>query len=208
MSVSSDPSEKGVTVESVAQKALKDGKLLSELLERLTSKEDEVRHNSFRALLIISEEHPEVLYPHWDHFSDLLTSENAYHRYIAVHMIANLTRVDTENKFERMSSGYLNLLNDKSVMVAGHLAVNLGKVAKAKAHLQRKITKMLVDIDKTYPRPERRDLMKGSVIEALDQYFAEAKDKERIIEFVKEQLESNSPKTRKKAKEFLERWGD
>lgn len=208
MSVSSDPSEKGVTVESVAKKASKDQKLLSELLERLTSKEDEVRHNSFRSLLIISEEHPEVLYPHWDHFSSLLTSENAYHRYIAAYMIANLTRVDTENKFERMSSGYLNLLNDKSVMVAGHLAVNLGKVVKAKPHLQTKITKMLLDIDKTYPRPERRDLMKGSVIEAFGQYFEEAEDRERIIEFVKEELESNSPKTRKKAKEFLERWGD
>lgn len=208
MSVWSDVSEKGVTVESVAAKALKDAKLLSELLERLTSKEDEVRHNSFRALLIISEEHPEVLYPHWGYFSGLLSSENSYHRYIAVYMIANLTRVDTENKFEGISNGYLNLLNDKSVMVAGHLAVNLGKIVKAKPNLQMKITKMLLDIDKTYPRPDRRDLIKGSVIEALDQYFAEAKDQERIIEFVKEQLESTSPKTRKKAKEFLKRWGD
>jgi hypothetical protein len=202
-----DLSEKGLTVESVAKRALKDNKLLSELLEGVTSKEDEVRYNSFRSLLIISEEHPELLYPHWGYFSGLLSSENSYHRYIAVYMITNLTRVDTENRFEGMSNEYLNLLNDKSVMVAGHLAVNLGKIAKAKPRLQTKITEMLLDIDKTYPRPERRDLMKGSAIEALDQYFEEAKDKERIIEFVKEQLESTSPKTRKKAKEFLNKWG-
>lgn len=203
MGISSDLSEKGATVEGVAEKALKDEKTLSELLERLTSKENEVRENSFRVLLIISEEHPELLYPHWGYFSGLLSSENSYHRCIAVYMIANLTRVDTENRFDGISDEYLNLLNDKSVMVAGHLAVNLGKIAKAKPHLQAKITKMLLDIDETYPRPERRDLMKGSAIEALSQYFEEAEDKERIIEFVREQLESTSPKTRKKAKEFL-----
>lgn len=208
MGVSPDLSEKGITVESAAKKALKDPKLLSELLDGLTSKEDEVRHNSFRALLIISEEHPKVLYPLWDHFSSLLTSENAYHRYIATYMIANLTRVDAENKFERISNEYFGLLNDKSVMVAGHLAVNLGKVAKAKPRLQTKTTKMLLDIDKTYPRPERRDLIKGRAIEAFSEYFEEAKDKKKLMEFVKEQLESKSPTTRKKAKEFLKKWGD
>ena len=208
MSVSSDQSEKGVSVESVAEKALKDEPLLSELLEGLTSKEDEVRYNSFRALLIISEEHPEVLYAHWDYFSSLLTSENSYHRYIAVYMIANLTRVDTKNELERIFDKYCSLLNDKSVMVAGHLAVNLGKIAKAKPRLQTTITNKLLSIDKTYPRPERRDLIKGRAIEAFNEYFEEAKDKKKIIQFVKEQLESRSPRTRKKAKEFLKRWGN
>ncbi len=197
-----------INVESTAEKALKDKELLSELLGGITSKEDEVRHNSFKPLLIISEEHPEVLYPHWDYFSSLLTSENSYHRYIAVYMIANLTTVDAENKFETISNEYLNLLNDKSVMVAGHLAGNLGKIAKAKPHLQAKITKMLLDIDKTYPRPERRDLIKGRAIEAFSEYFEEAKDRNKIMEFVKEQLESTSPTTRKKAKEFLKGWGN
>jgi len=191
----------------VTKRALRDQRLLSELVGGITSKEDEVRYNSFRSLLIISEEHPELLYPHWDYFSTLLSSENSYHRHIAIYMIANLTRVDTEDKFERISNEYLNLLNDKSVMVAGHLAVNLGKIAKAKPHLQSEITKMLLDIDKTYPRPGRRDLIKGYAIEAFSQYFEEAVDRKKIIQFVKEQLESKSPKTRKKAKEFLKRWG-
>jgi len=208
MSVSSDLGKKGGSVESIAKKALKDEELLSELLRGIISKEDQVRYNSFRSLLIISEEHPEVLYPHWDYFSSLLTSENSYHRYIAVYMIANLTRVDTEDEFERISNEYLNLLNDKSVMVAGHLAGNLGKIAKAKPHLQTKITNMLLDIDKAYPRPERRDLIKGSAIESFSEYFEEAKDKKRIIEFVKEQLECKSPKTRKVAKEFLKKWDE
>lgn len=208
MSVSSDLGKKRVSVENLAKKALGDEELLSELLRGIISKEDQVRHNSFRSLLIISEEHPEVLYPHWDYFSSLLSSENSYHRYIAIYMIANLTRVDTEDQFERISNEYLNLLNDRSVMVAGHLARNLGKIAKAKPHLQTKITKMLLDIDKTYPRPERRDLMKGSVIEALSEYFEEVKDKKKTIEFVKEQLNCESPKTRKVAREFLKKWDE
>ena len=33
------------------------------------------------------------------------------------------------------------------------------------------------------------------------------RDKQKIIEFVKHQLNCESPKTRKKAREFLKKWG-
>jgi len=48
--------------------------------------------------------------------------------------------------------------------------------------------------------------VKAGAIEALDEYFEEAKDKKKILEFVKDQLKCTSPKTRKKAKEFLKKW--
>jgi hypothetical protein len=44
-----------------AKKAIKDKKLLSELLEGILSDKDEVRYPSFKALLIISEKNPEIL---------------------------------------------------------------------------------------------------------------------------------------------------
>jgi len=49
-------------------------------------------------------------------------------------------------------------------------------------------------------------LVKGDIIEAFDEYFEEAEDKREIIEFVKEQLKCDSPKTRKIAAKFLEKW--
>ena len=68
------------------------------------------------------------------------------------------------------------------------------------------ITKKFLRIDETHHHPQRRDLVKGDIIEAFDEYFEEAEDKREIIEFVKEQLKCDSPKTRKIAAKFLEKW--
>lgn len=206
MSVLSDLGKENVGVESLAKKALKDEKVLSELLEGLKSSKDKIRYSSFKVLLFISEEHPEVLYPHWDEFVEKLSSDNSYHKYQGIFIIANLTRADKENKFEKIFNKYSNLLDDESFIVAANLAGNLGKIAKAKPKLQTEITNKLLSIDKTHFIQERKDLMKSGAIESFNEYFEEAENKNKIIEFVKEQLNSKSPKTRRKAKEFLKKW--
>ena len=171
----SDLSKKNISVESVATRALKDKEVLSEVLEGLTSKKETIRFNSFKILLLISENHPKVLYPKWDFFAELLSSDNTYHKYVAIYIIANLTRADTKNKFEKIFAKYYNLLNDKSVIPAAHVAGNSGKIAKAKPKLQTNVTNKLLGIDKTYHDPERRDLIKGYVIESFSEYFDEVK---------------------------------
>jgi hypothetical protein len=185
--------------------ALKDEKTLSELLEALKSKDETKRYNNFEVLLRLSEEQPDLLYPRWDFLADMLDSDNAYWKLIAVRLIANLTRVDTENRFDKILDKYYNLLSD-SVIVAGHITADSGKIAQAKPELQAEITDRLLSIDKTSQK--HKDLIKAGAIDSFGEYFAESKDKEKIIEFVRQQLNCESPKTRKKAKEFLKKWGD
>lgn len=206
MSLLSDLSKKSINVESMAKSALKDKKILSELLENILGKKEILRFNSFKVLLLISEEHPKVLYPRWDFFAQFLSSDNAYYKYIGIYIIANLTRVDTKDKFEKMFNKYYNLLDDPRIAPPSHVALNSGKITRAKPKLQNKITKRLLSIDETHHEPERKDLIKGYVIEGFSEYFGEAKKRKEIIEFVKKQLNSTSPKTRKVAKEFLKRW--
>ena len=183
--------------------ALKDEKVLQELLDGVLSKKDAVRYGSFKALNVLSEKHPERLYGKWDFFVDLMRSDNTHRKYIAIYIIANLTKADAENKFEKLFDTYYGLLGDKSVIPAAHVAVNSGKIALAKPGLQAEITNRLLDIDNTVQR--HKDLVKASAIEAFDAYFEQSGDKMRIIEFVKAQLNCESPKTRKKAKEFLKK---
>ena len=189
----------------IAQKAIKDQKLLSKLLEGILSDKDEVRYPSFKALLIISEENPELLYPKWDFFADLINSDNSYKKLIGIRLIANLTKIDKENKFEEIFEEYYSILDEDKTMTAGHLASNSGKIAKAKPKLQSKITEKLLNIDNTH-KGKQKELIKAYAIEAFDEYYKEALDKKKIIEFVKKELESKSPKTRKKAEEFLSKW--
>jgi hypothetical protein len=196
--------KKGANPETLAQMALKDEKVLQEALDGILSKKDVVRQNSFQTLNFLSEKHPDRIYGKWDFFANLIHKGNAFHKYIAVWIIANLTKTDPENKFEKLFDAYYGLLGDKSVIPAGHVAAKSGIIALAKPELQAEITSRLLDIDNTVQR--HKDLVKSGAIEAFDTYFEKSIDKARIIEFVKAQLNCESPKTRKMAKEFLEKW--
>ena len=188
----------------LAQLALKDEKVLQEAFDGVLSKNDVVRQNSFQTLNFLSERHPERIYGKWDFFADLIRRGNSFHKYIAIWIIANLVKADPENKFETLFNDYYGLLGDKSVIPVAHVAAKSGKIALAKPGLQAEITNRLLDIDNTVQK--HKDLVKASAIEAFDTYFEQSKDQAQIIEFVKAQLNCESPKTRKMAKEFLEKW--
>ena len=201
-------SEKDVDLDSLAQRASKDPSFLFRLVEGLSGRQERVGYNCLRALLLLAEENPLLLYPHWDIFAGLLRSENPYFKLRGANLIAAIISVDTENRFERVFDEYYDLLDGKSVIAACYIAGNSGRIASAKPGLQARITARLLTIDETHHPPQRRDLIKGHAVEAFGEYFAESRDRSRILEFVGAQLESDSPRTRKKAREFLERWGD
>jgi hypothetical protein len=204
-SMLADLSRKNINAKNMVKKILKDKELISELLEGILSKKERIRFNSFKVLLLLSEEHPKVLYTHWDFFADLLKSGNTYLKYIAVLIIANLTKDDPRGRFKRIFNRYYALLDDKSVIPAAHVAASSGKIVRAIPKLQTKITNKLLQIDQTAHHPERKDLIKGHAIESFGEYFEEVKNKKKIILFVREQLNSRSPRTKKVAKEFLKR---
>ena len=199
---------KEVDIEAVAEKAIADGELLSEILDGLTSKEETLRYNCHKVLMYISETNGELLYPQWDYFVEFLSSNNSYRKMSAVQIIANLTKVDGENRFEKIIDKYYGLLDDRSMIVAIYVASSSGKVVSAKPHLERDITNRLLNIDRTRHSEGRKLLIIAGAIEAFDQYFTEAASKERILTFVRELQNCDSPKTRKAAQNFLRKRED
>ena len=197
---------KNINIKAIAKKALKNDKLLTELLDNLRSKNETIRYNSHKVLFFITEEQPQALYSNWDYFVKFLNSDNTYHKLSAVLLLANLTKVDKDNKFEKVFDQFYGLLNDRSFITAAYVSGASGKIVKAKPKLQRKITNRLLSIDKTHHERERKDLVKANIIEAFEEYFDQIRNKPRIIEFVNKQLHCKSPKTRKSAKEFLNRF--
>lgn len=199
-----DLAKKDINVESIAKQALNNKKILSALLDGISSKQDIVRHNSYKIVLLVSELNPEMLYPEWDFFVERLDSDNTYSRYESVFILANLVKIDKERRFEKIFNKYFRLLNDRSVIVAASLAAVAGKIAKAKPALQPKITNQLLKLEKLVHK--HKDLIKGGAIESFSQYIAETEDKEAMIDFAKNQLNCESPKTRNLAREFLAKW--
>lgn len=197
--------KKVANIENLAEEALYGDDLFKELMEGILAKDNILRGNSFKTLEIISEENPEFLYPEWDYFNKMLKSKNNYHKYIAIYLLANLTAVDVEKKFEAIFEDYFGILGGDKAMIASHVALNSSKIALNKPELQERIIGILLNIDEIH-QGKQTEMIKAYVVEALQETYSEIEDKERVLDFVKAQLESKSPKTRKIAAEFLDKY--
>lgn len=63
---------------------------------------------------------------------------------------------------------------------------------------------ILLDIDKLCIFPKKqKTLLKSGIIEIFDEFYEDLQNKELINEFVRKELDSISPKTKKTAKKFV-----
>jgi hypothetical protein len=198
---------KSADIQKIAGEVRGDRKALSELVGNLISKNETLRHNSARVLNAVCREHPEALSPFWDDFVRLLESDHLYWKLSVVPIIAGLTRIDKAGRFEKIFGVFYGLLDDRSFISAVFVAQNSGTIVLAKPGLRTRILNRLLAIDRTRHVPERKDLVKGSAIEAFDTFFDESSGAERnkMIRFAEDQLESKSPKTKKTARDFLKK---
>jgi hypothetical protein len=194
-------------LDEAAQLALSSSRALDQILEGIVSKDEVYRYNCFQVLYRLSEEQPAALYPEWDYVANLLASDNSYHRSIAGQLLANLTRVDTEDRFEAIFDTVFDLLDDEKIVPARQFAQHIGKIVGAKPDLQPRITERLLAVDNTHHTKSRKELLKGDAIAAFGEFFQESADQERILDFVERQLKSSSPRTRKVAQAFVRAHG-
>ena len=192
-------------LEQARQLVLADEQARQEILAGIAAKDDVYRYNCFQVLYQLSEEQPESLYPEWGYFVELLDSNNSFHRSIAGQLLANLSLADTENRFEAIFDHIFALLDDAKIVPARQFAQHVGRIARAKPELRARITMCLLAVDETHHTESRKDLLKGDVIAAFDEFFADSPAQERILGFVERQLACSSPRTRKAAKAFLKR---
>ncbi|CDG64818.1 hypothetical protein MBMB1_0714 [Methanobacterium sp. MB1] len=196
--------EKNMDFEALAREALDNEDLFSELKKGVLSKDNNIRQNSFKALQFMAEEYPEFLYPEWDFFQEMLYSPNNFHKYIAIYILASLTSVDKNNRFEEIFDDYYGILAGDKAMNASHVALNSSVIAHNKPKLRSRIVDTLLRIDEIH-QGKQKELIKAYAIEALGKIYPESEDKELIENFIKSQVDSKSPKTRTMAQCFLDR---
>jgi hypothetical protein len=207
LSLLSNLEKKNADVESIAEKALRDEKALSEAMEGISSNKARIKYGSAKVLRIIGERNPQVLYPKWDFIANMLSSANTFLKCDGVFILGHLTRVDSENKIQHLFDKLYSLLDDESMITAANLIGVSAVIAKAKPELQTKITNKLLSIDRTHHSSECKNVLKGHAIVALETYFEDSKDKKRILDFMRAELKNTRPSTRGRAKKFLKKWG-
>ena len=203
--------DKSLTKEELLSKVKQNFNSLPFLLSGVESSKAAVRYGCAKVLMDLSEENPEKLYPYMNSFIDLLDSKYRILTWNALAIIANLTRVDTDKKFDTIFSRYYSFLNNDYMVTVANVVGNSSKIAQAKPYLIPKITDELLKVEDLSTGPhlteECKRVIAQKTIQTLDSFFDRIEQKERVISFVKAHLDSSRKSLRTAAENFLEKWG-
>jgi len=203
--------DKSISKEELLNRVKQDFSLIPLLLKGVNHPKAAVRYGCAKVLMDLSEEHPEKLYPHFDFFVSLLNSKYRILTWNALAIVANLTRVDTDNKFDAVFDKYYSFLDDDYMVTVANVVGNSGKIAHAKPYLIPKITDELLKVQDISTTPhlteECKRVIAQHTIKTVDLFFDRIDQKEQVIAFVKACLDSPRKKLRTTAEKFLKKWG-
>ena len=98
-----------LNIENLARITIYDGKLRGKIVYLMMNDPNiMVYDHPYYIIEKASETKPELFYNYWNDLVSLLKHENSYHHDFGLTLIANLTEVDTGNKFSRFSMIILN----------------------------------------------------------------------------------------------------
>jgi hypothetical protein len=203
--------DKSMTKEELLNRVRRDFSLIPLLLKGVNHPKAAVRYGCAKVLMDLSEEYPEKLYPYFDSFIELLDSKYRILTWNALAIVANLTRVDTDKKFDAVFDKYYSFLDDDYMVTVANVVGNSGKIAHAKPYFIPKITDELLKVQNISTTPhlteECKRVIAQQAIKTLDLFFDRIDQKERVISFVKLHLDSPRKKLRTAAEKFLKKWG-
>jgi len=190
----------------LAAETLRESGLLSDLITGLSAEKAPTRFSCAKALLLLSEERPELLYPHFDFFASRLRHPNKIFQWNASLVLANLAGIDVEDRFAAFFDQYFSPIPGP-VMITAATAIKGGaRIARAKPLLADRIATELLKVAKArYATPECRNIAIGHALSALGEFLHLLRDPAPTLQFARRQLQNSRPATRKKAELLLRR---
>jgi len=202
--------DKCLTKDDLRQKVEQDFSLLPILLDGVSSQKAAVRYGCAKILMDLSVEYPEKLYPHMDTFVELLDSKYRILTWNAMAIIANLSKVDRDQKFDAVFGKYYSFLGNEYMVTVANVVGYSGKIALAKPYLIPKITEKLLTVENISVTPhlteECKRVIAETAIGSFDLFFDKVKQKEKVFSFVERQLNSSRRTLRIQAESFLKKW--
>lgn len=201
-------SQKETNKEEIVDRVIRNLELLPEIIEGLSTNKARIKYGCAKILRLLSEKRPEILYPRFDFFADLLDSDNNFLKWDAIHVLGNLTAVDSENRFEKVYDRYFAPIPGPVLITATNVISGAAKIALAKPALTERITKEILKVENArYQTDECRNVALGQAINSFDRFFEQIEDEEPVVALVQRQLKNTRNATRKKAEKFMKKWG-
>lgn len=203
--------DKSLTKEELLQKVKQDYNLIPLVLNGTFSSRAAVRYGCAKVLMDLSEEYPEPLYPYMDDFIDLLDSKYRILTWNGMAIVANLTRVDEDRKFDVIFDKYYSFIDDEYMVTVANVVGHSGKIALAKPYLIERITSELLKVENISITPhlteECKRVIAEHAIKSFNLFFGKIKQKEKVTSFVTNHLNSPRKSLRTAAENFLDKWG-
>ena len=203
--------DKSLTKKELLSKVKADFSLIPLLLEGVAHQKAAVRYGCSKVLMDLSEENPEKLYPHFNFFVNMLDSKYRILTWTALAIIANLTKTDTDNKFDAIFGKYYSFLDKKYMVTVANVVGNSGKITLAKPYLVPEITNELLKVEHLSITPHLTDECKRVIIQqainTFYEFFDRIAQKEQVLSFVQLHVDSPRKKLKTSAEKFLQKWG-
>ena len=201
---------KSMTKEELLQKVNRNFDLLPEVVKGVSSPKATIRYGCAKVLMDLSEKHPEKLYHYMDFFTSLLDSKYRILTWNAMAIIANLARVDKDQKFDAIFDKYYSFMNDPYMVTVASVVGHSSKIAVAKPYLIQKITNELLKVENMATTPhlteECKRVIAEKTIESFDKFFDQVNTQDRVISFVKKNFHSPRETLRQVAENFIAKW--
>ena len=203
--------DKNLTKEGLLSRVKQNFNLIPLLFEGVSHPKAAVRYGCSKVLMDLSKEYPEKLYQYFDFFVNLLDSKYRILTWSALAIIANLARVDTDNKFDDIFVKYYSFLDDEYMVTVANVVGNSGKIALAKPYLVPEITAKLLKVQNLSTTPhlteECKRVIAQQAINSFDEFFDKINQKGQVFSFVNLYVKSPRKKLKIRAEKFLKKWG-
>ena len=202
-------SSKGADIDSIASQLTRNRNLIPRIIDALQAEKSSKKYAYEKVLRLLSEKKPQRVYPYFNVFAELLDADNSFLKWGAIMTIANLTVVDTQNKFEDIFKKYYAPIRGPVMVTAANIIGSSVKIVRAKPMLADSITREILKVEKAnflhkgIPSPECRNVAIGQAIDALDGFFDFIGPKTKVINFIKRQFGNTRHQAVKKAERFM-----
>jgi hypothetical protein len=149
---------------------------LKESFNNLESKDDMIRLKALQAILDITENKVDWIYEVWDDLFRKLDDENSYQRIVAIRLLCNLVKSDTENRIQGSLNRLLAHTTDEKFIASRICLQSIWKIAAAKNqtreiiidHLEKQFEKCLQE--------KHYNLIRQDIILSMRQLYDQRKD--------------------------------
>jgi hypothetical protein len=185
--------------------------LLSQILEGTSLSKATIRYGCGSVLVDLSEKHQDNLYPYWDNFIGLLSSKYRILTWNAMAIIANLTTVDVEHKFDEVFNKYYSYLGSDYMVTVSNVVVNSAKIVSNKPYLANRIAAELLKVENLKVTPhlteECKLVITEQAIKTFNTFLSKVDAKEPVVAFAQKHVNSSRFALRQEAQKFIKKWG-